>query len=245
MEPCFSKLKHYNGQINTHDLLKILAVITMTIDHFGYYHWADETWLRIIGRMAAPLFFFVAGTAKHFTLSTRLFIAALLITCIDLSVKPGLHLDILINFILIKGFLNAIKPDQISTQSLSILYLLSVLFLIPLSVIIAYGSIGLLFAVSGFLISRQDSRGPSFMMLTTAAYFLKQGYTFSLFNQALDTMGLLIICLILIALFSLYKAKTWPAPRVLKNTGLFLSRYSLSIYVLQTGLGNLGFWSLL
>lgn len=43
------------------DWLKILALVTMTIDHIGYF-WGDETQItRTIGRAAFPLFAFLIG----------------------------------------------------------------------------------------------------------------------------------------------------------------------------------------
>lgn len=37
-------------------MLKILACLTMLIDHIGYTFFPDKLWLRIIGRLAYPLF---------------------------------------------------------------------------------------------------------------------------------------------------------------------------------------------
>ena len=42
-------------------ILKIIAVITMTIDHAGLLLFGDEPWMRAVGRIAFPLFaFFIA-----------------------------------------------------------------------------------------------------------------------------------------------------------------------------------------
>lgn len=41
---------------NRYDYIKILALISMIIDHIGYFIFPQEVWFRIIGRIAFPLF---------------------------------------------------------------------------------------------------------------------------------------------------------------------------------------------
>lgn len=57
----FARIQKYQHQFNTLDGLKVIAVLAMVIDHVGAYvlHHA-EAW-RTLGRLAAPLFFFIAG----------------------------------------------------------------------------------------------------------------------------------------------------------------------------------------
>lgn len=46
--------------------LKILAMITMTIDHVGAYLLPDVLWLRIVGRLAFPIYaFMIAEGCRH------------------------------------------------------------------------------------------------------------------------------------------------------------------------------------
>ena len=48
-------------QTNLYDRLKVLAVITMIIDHLGYYIFPEDLYLRLIGRIAFPIFLFLVG----------------------------------------------------------------------------------------------------------------------------------------------------------------------------------------
>lgn len=50
----------------TGNQLKILALITMTIDHVGAYLLPDILWLRIIGRLAFPIYaYMIAEGCRH------------------------------------------------------------------------------------------------------------------------------------------------------------------------------------
>lgn len=46
---------------NLYDYLKVFAIITMIIDHIGYFLYPEIMWLRVIGRLAFPIFFFLIG----------------------------------------------------------------------------------------------------------------------------------------------------------------------------------------
>ena len=56
-------LYKYGREVNTHDLVKVLATIVMIIDHIGLYFVDNNDWFRIIGRLAAPLFFMLVGAS--------------------------------------------------------------------------------------------------------------------------------------------------------------------------------------
>jgi uncharacterized membrane protein len=46
---------------NLYDYLKILALVTMIIDHVGYFLYPDMIRLRVVGRVAFPLFLMLVG----------------------------------------------------------------------------------------------------------------------------------------------------------------------------------------
>lgn len=63
--------------------LKLLAILTMVIDHIGLFFFPELFWMRIVGRLSFPLFaFLIANGAKHTKNGTwyfgRLLIFALL-----------------------------------------------------------------------------------------------------------------------------------------------------------------------
>lgn len=54
-------------EIKYRDILKVIAIITMIIDHIGYYLLPDNLWLRVIGRVAMPIFgiLFMEGLERN------------------------------------------------------------------------------------------------------------------------------------------------------------------------------------
>ena len=53
----------------TGNQLKILALIAMTIDHVGVMLFPESVWLRVIGRLAFPIFAYMIAEGCHYTRS--------------------------------------------------------------------------------------------------------------------------------------------------------------------------------
>lgn len=47
--------------------LKLIAMITMLIDHIGVSFYPDQLWLRMIGRLAFPIFAFLVAEGAYYT----------------------------------------------------------------------------------------------------------------------------------------------------------------------------------
>lgn len=58
---------------NLYDYLKILALLTMIVDHIGYYLFPDQLRLRLIGRIAFPIFLFLVGFNSSYRWKWELF----------------------------------------------------------------------------------------------------------------------------------------------------------------------------
>jgi non-ribosomal peptide synthetase-like protein len=50
--------------IDNTDWLKTAAIILVLVDHFGYFFMEDDLWWSVLGRLAAPTFFFLIGYAR-------------------------------------------------------------------------------------------------------------------------------------------------------------------------------------
>ena len=47
--------------IDNTDWLKSAAIILVAIDHFGFFFVENAEWWSVLGRLAAPVFFFLIG----------------------------------------------------------------------------------------------------------------------------------------------------------------------------------------
>jgi TraX protein len=56
-----SPISHF---VDNTDWLKTAAIIFVVIDHFGHFFMEDDHWWSVVGRWAAPTFFFLIGYAQ-------------------------------------------------------------------------------------------------------------------------------------------------------------------------------------
>ena len=87
----------------TGNQLKLLAVITMTIDHVGAYLFPQFLWMRIVGRLAFPIYAFMIAEGCRHTHSMLKYlgsVAGMAVLCqLVLYLFDGsLHMYILVTF---------------------------------------------------------------------------------------------------------------------------------------------------
>ena len=138
-------LKQLNkyGVVNSYDLLKAIAVITMIIDHLGAYFYPDFELLRVIGRLSYPLFAFCAGYNQKYNFEISLLGYALLMTMGNIIIGVDhlfdlLHGSILFSIIILRYSMRFIIPSLFKNLFLwfFVLWFLS----IPSYLLFSYGS---------------------------------------------------------------------------------------------------------
>ena len=65
------------------DWLKTAAIIFVSIGHFGYFFVEDARWWSVVGRLAAPTFFFLIGYARSRTVPLNWIWLGLILTVLD------------------------------------------------------------------------------------------------------------------------------------------------------------------
>jgi hypothetical protein len=235
----------YGPQINSHDLVKILAILTMAIDNVGLYFMYDNIWMRVIGRIAPPLFFYLVGYSGSYKFKYQILALGIALCLIQFFVSnnPSLieniiPVNILINFVLIKAILN--RFDLAKMRSSSLILLLAILILISeeTRTYIQYGSLGLSIAIGSRLINKRHPFGRPWIIISTTAYFLLQmdSLLFIWPNVSMQVILMVILLLALIFALSLflflkYKLRTFTVNSTwLRTICIYVSRYSLQIY---------------
>lgn len=101
----------------TGNQLKILAAITMTVDHIGAYLFPGVLWMRVVGRLAFPIFAFMVGQgARHTRSLTRYFLtmalSALVCQGVFTVTQGDLYQCILVTFTLSLGLIFLIQRAE-------------------------------------------------------------------------------------------------------------------------------------
>lgn len=77
---CLMKIK---ADLN---LLKLIAIATMTIDHIGLFFFTYPNWWRIVGRLAMPIFVYLIATGIHQTRNLTKYIINLVVLAVVMQV---------------------------------------------------------------------------------------------------------------------------------------------------------------
>lgn len=94
--------------------LKLIALLTMTVDHIGAYMFPHILWLRIVGRIAYPIFAYMIAegcfyTRRHGRYIVSMAIAAAVCQVVSFLFAGVLAQDILVTFTLSIGLIFLLK----------------------------------------------------------------------------------------------------------------------------------------
>ena len=176
----------------THFQIKIIAILTMLIDHIGMVFLSrhpDLMVLRYVGRMAFPLFVFLVAEACVHTKSmnkymTRLFVFAVISQipfALALSVSVGLQIPVLIRlnifFTLFLGVLLvhlyriALALDRL-TGLLFFMLLFIFAFILADVLSMDYGGVGVMFIMLMYIVQASHSKNKRLYVVLLLVVFL-------------------------------------------------------------------------
>jgi peptidoglycan/LPS O-acetylase OafA/YrhL len=139
--------------VDNADWLKTVAIISVSVGHYGYFFVEDDRWWSVFGRLAAPTFFFLMGYAQTRTVPLRWIWLGVILTVLESSnakwtwVAPNILLSL--------ALIRSVRPyAQILLQRygwVAFALLVSALFaVLPIAgKILDYGSEGWLWALFG------------------------------------------------------------------------------------------------
>jgi len=226
----FSRIYKYHHELNSYDVVKFLAIITMVIDHIGFYFVVENTeYWRTIGRFAAPLFFFISGYVSKYHIKPNILFYGIFITVAGFILGYGFSINILIVIVCIKWVLEHWDPSQENVVTLVIIFALLYFFSFLLIGVIDYGLFGFAYAFCGRLLAMKANQVLVSSFLFGTLY--SQLYDLIIFNENLYVATeALIVTIILLFLMALFKYKVFFIKSLFKNGILIFSRYSLEIY---------------
>jgi peptidoglycan/LPS O-acetylase OafA/YrhL len=139
--------------IDNTDWLKTAAIILVLVDHFGYFFMQDDLWWSVVGRLAAPTFFFLIGYARTHSVPLHWIGLGLFLTLLDSWnndwswVAP----NILLSFALIRIASRYVEPFVKNYGWVAFAILVTALFaLLPVTgKVVDYGAEGWLWALVG------------------------------------------------------------------------------------------------
>lgn len=169
----------YSFDSKTISSLKNFAFLFMLIDHIGIILYPEFTALRIIGRIAFPLFAFI--TIYNFTFNTNdknnqilnIFLLALISQYVYVFAIGFEYLNIFFSFLLVLTFIHVLNSFK-STFIIGF----SFISLFSLSYFVEYGFYGFLYMFSIYLLFINSTKNTLYIIfMIPALSFLINGYT--------------------------------------------------------------------
>lgn len=228
--------------VSTTDALKCAGLALVLIDHWGlYFSPTNDAW-PLLGRAAAPIFFFLIGFAgsRHVPSSWLWLGAGLTLIELGTAGLEGTTLNILLNFALIRYLVLPLMEAALGSSQATAGVVLGCLVLLPLDNLLEYGTEGWLWALLG-LAQRKWLNDPSFRqsakwqrvgvaVVTLGTYSLREAhdYEFDLLHFVL--LALLMSGLTLTLLYFRRSQIHWRVPHPAAAVLRFCGRRSLELY---------------
>lgn len=145
-------------------ILKLIAALTMTIDHAGLILCGNETWMRAVGRIAFPLFAFFIAEGFRYTKNRRRYflgIFALGVFCqiVCEIFSPGEAWNVLLTFSLSIALLSLLARARTDVRFLAAFgAALLTVFVLTRLVTVDYGFLGVILPLFPALFEKKWAR---------------------------------------------------------------------------------------
>lgn len=200
-------------QVLSGNALKCIAMTTMIIDHIGYRLLPELTWMRIVGRIAFPVYAFLIVEGFYHTHDRKRYIATMVVAAVLSEVPFDLflsnrvldmsHQNVLWTFELGLICMYASESSIKVWQKFSIVFVS--LFLSELSGI-DYGLRGMLTLMAFYIIKKNGSQSKNSVfaaiMIFAIAHVMLPSYTSTVFGQAVPLQMFAVLALPIIMLYN-------------------------------------------
>ncbi len=236
-----------SNTLTSYDLLKAFAVIIMVIDHLGAYSFVDSDWMRAIGRIGFPVWFFLVGYARGRDISSKLLGGALILLCANLITgMPVFPLNALFSIIFIRLVIDYFA-QFCSRNTFALVFMGLTLFILafPTDLLTEYGTMGLITAIYGYYVRHKseiikqkgsDHFVVGFMLFSFFVFIIYQQISFGFTSEqfAVMALGTLIVRLVLLYFDRReYVELTARLPGIVNAFIRLCGRRTLEIYVIH------------
>ncbi|WPY01272.1 TraX superfamily domain protein [Candidatus Trichorickettsia mobilis] len=215
------------AQSNHQDLLKLIAVLAMTIDHIGLYFYPEQQILRAIGRLAMPIFCFFAGYNFHKRPKHLILILGILLYAITRIIFGKFQgANILISIYLGQWYI-FLFDHQLKKFTSSYLHVIISGILFPYTdFLFEYGTLVITIMILGHIAKYEDRNRNLTVAITV---ILSLFHSFAIFTPT--NTDLIITILIAISGYFLITARNFNQPINLKIN--VITRNILFVYFIQ------------
>ena len=192
---------HSHPVVDNTDWLKAAAIILVLIDHIGYFFIENADWWSVIGRLAAPIFFFLLGYAQSRTVPFRWLWIGFVLTLLDSLNNDMMWMapNILLSFALIRIARPHVKTLLLNHGWLAFACIvIALVAVLPLTrYLVDYGAEGWLWALFGLCQRMYVDQRPAITVESTPANFARPA------PATLSGVGLmrLLACIITAAVY--------------------------------------------
>lgn len=228
------------GVATTTDFWKLAGLAFVLVDHYGLFFDDEQLWWRVVGRLAAPIFFFFIGFARSRSVPASWIALGVILTATDYLTSARIEevsLNILLHFALLRW---ALLP-LLETHVLAHPWRLAVFVIVCIGLggisprLLEYGTQGWLWALFG-LAHRRLQAEPGFypnhvvIAAATAVSYARREILDDDFTLVQATV-LALLVVGLAALLSRFRREPFGAqPQAVVTLVRAAGRFSLEIY---------------
>lgn len=228
--------------VTSYDLLKTFAVVTMIIDHIGFYFFPDALWFRAIGRLSFPVWFFLVGYANTRDVPLKFWVGGAFLVFMNVVTGLGvLPLNILFAVAFVRFAIdNVMFVAKAARSYLWSLFILCALLFLPTNNLFEYGTLALLFGMFGYMVRHKGEAiftSSVIQPFMIAIVFIYAAFQWAMFifdaeQFIVMTAGAAILCIIMSGFRPMeYVGMTAKLPPALVSFFQFCGRRTLEIYV--------------
>lgn len=232
--------------VGTTDWWKLAGLVLVLADHYGMFFDPDTDGWRVVGRVAAPIFFFLIGFARTRTVPWSWIVLGLTLTAVDTWTTgegPGrINLNILVNFAWLRLVRPAVAAEVLGRPwRVAATALFAAAMIAPVQGVLEYGAEGWLWALFGATQARANETGSAsdrrardgVALFTAAIYAYKEIVDYGFEREdALALVALVAGLAFLLTRFTRADAAVQP-PAALAPAIRWCGRHSLEIYALS------------